>query len=56
VEYRVTIGSGNILVFTDDPNDKKLLRIAVVEKEDPTSGIFLGHCKREELKRVGRSV
>lgn len=56
VEYRVTIGNGNILVFADDPNDKKLLRISVVEKDDPNSGLFLGHCKREEVKRVGRSV
>jgi len=56
VEYRVTIGNGNILVFADDPNNKKLLRISVVEKDDPNSGLFLGHCKREEVKRVGRSV
>ena len=56
METRLEIGSGNILVFQDDPNDKKLLRISVIEKADPNSGLFLGHCKRAELKRVGKSV
>tara|TARA_B100000745_G_C20142161_1_gene391623 strand:+ start:1788 stop:1958 length:171 start_codon:yes stop_codon:yes gene_type:complete len=56
METRLEIGSGNILVFADDPNDKSLLRISVIEKADPSSGLFLGHCDRKELKRVGKAA
>jgi len=54
MQYRIDIGSGNLLVFEDD--GAKHLKVMIVDSKDQETGMFLGRCLRSELYRLGRGM
>jgi hypothetical protein len=54
MQYRIDIGSGNLLVFEDDGD--KHMKVMVVDSKDQGTGMFLGRCLRADVKRLGRGM
>ena len=54
MQYRIDIGSGNLLVFEDDGD--KHLKVLVVDSKDQKTGMYLGRCSRSDVKRLGRGM
>ena len=54
MQYRIDIGSGNLLVFEDDGD--KHLKVMIVDSKKQETGRGRGRGWRSELKRLGRGM
>ena len=56
MEIRLDLGGSRVLVFSDCFRDTEYMKVTDIEETSGASTITLGLVKRDDIKRMGRSV